>query len=303
MRTPAWVALATALHALAIAALLWIPIRRPREPESTEPPTPVESTEIAVTLDEPEQPPSANEANEAPAVASSERTALRRFSARERATAEIGSAPEAPSKEALAAPNGSAAPGGMRAIPFTAAELGIGAPSGNGNRFLPRAEEKPPAGGPDHPAARAMRGTGLAHDRELGLGPEGPAIAALSDATSRSIAPLKGRAVFVVRTAGDGLVLGIDLLDSDGGPGWGDAGRLALESMRGKKMVVPRGATGMNMHIEIRSDLKLPNGESAPVGARLGENEMPEFTIPDPSNIGAKPRRVIHARSVGTDLL
>jgi hypothetical protein len=184
-------------------------------------------------------------------------------------------------------------------IPFSAAELGIGGQ----NPFLPRAEEKAPASGPDHPAARALRGTGLAHDRELGLGPEGPAIAALSDATRTRIAPLRGRAVFVLRAGGDGLVSGIEIIDSDGGSGWADAGRIALEAMRGKKLAVPRGARGMTMRIEVRSDVKLPNGESAPFGVRRGESDMPELTIPDISNIGAKPRRVVHARALGTDLL
>jgi hypothetical protein len=184
-------------------------------------------------------------------------------------------------------------------IPFSAAELGVG----GRNPFLPRAEEQPPSRGPDHPAARARRGTGLAHDRELGLGPEGPAIAALSDATMSSVAPLRGRALFIVRTDGDGLVSAIDLIDSAGGTGWMDAGRIAFEKLRGKKLAIPRGASAMNMHIEVRSEMKLPNGENAAIGARLGEKNMPEMTIPDVSNIGAKPRRVVHARAVGTDLL
>lgn len=82
-----------------------------------------------------------------------------------------------------------------------------------------------------------------------------------------------------------------------------DAGRIALERLRGKKLTVPRGASAMKMRIEVRSDMKLSNGESAPVTGRLGDNNMPELTIPDLSNLGARPRRVVHARAVGTDLL
>jgi hypothetical protein len=182
---------------------------------------------------------------------------------------------------------------GVVAVPLTAEQLGIG----GRNFFLPRAAEKEPAG------PRIMRGTGLERDRDIGLGPEGPAITALSDATTTSIAPLKGRALFVVRAGGDGLVWAVELLDSEGGSGWRDAGRIALEKLRGKKMRMPVGASALNMRIEVRSEMKLPNGESAPIGGRLGENSMPELTIPDVSNLGAKPRRVVHARGVGTEIL
>lgn len=201
----------------------------------------------------------------------------------------------APSGSSSAAPSG----GGVVPIPLTHAELGIG----GRNPFLPRAEEKEPANGPNTPAARAMRGTGGAHDREIGLGPEGPAIAALSAATTSSIAPLRGRASFVVRAGGDGLVFAVDLVDSEGGSGWADAGRIALQALRGKKMRVPKGANGLAMHIEVRSEMKLPNGENGPLGVRSGENKMPEMTIPDISNLGSRPRRVVHARATGTEVL
>lgn len=190
--------------------------------------------------------------------------------------------------------------GVVNPIPLSSAELGIG----GRNPFLPRREEPAPVlTGRDHPAARALRGTGLGRDRELGLGPEGPGIAALSEATSSSLAPLKGRALFVIRTGGDGLVLAVDLVDSEGGSGWRDAARVALENLRGKKFAVPRGAAGLNMRIEVQSAMKLPNGENTAVGTRRGANDMPELTIPDISNIGAKPRRVVHARAVGTEVL
>jgi len=188
-------------------------------------------------------------------------------------------------------------------IPPSATQLGLGG-IGPQNPFLPRKEEKVPTSGPDTPAARAMRGTGLARDRELGLGPEGPAVRALADATSSSIAPLKGRAVFLVHTGGDGLVSSIDVIDSEGGTGWLDAGKIALAALRGKKLNVPRGANGMNMRIEVRSDMKLPSGASSPLGgARRGDNNAPELLIPDVSDFGSKPRRVVHSHVLSTELL
>lgn len=314
LQTPAWIAVATVAHAALIASLLLVPIRRERvSPPAAEP------TEIAIVLESEATPPgpradepsgSATEATRrsaASAAATAERgartgatTAPSGASSAEPATSTSSGGEGSPSGAPGPASSGGASSGGVSPIPFSAAELGIG--PGN-NPFLPRAEEKPPESGPDHPAARALRSTGMARDRELGLGPEGPAMTALSEATRTSIAPLRGRAVFLIRAGGDGVVSSVDVIDSEGGSGWVDAGRIALEALRGKKLKVPSGARGMNMRIEVRSDVKLPNGESAPFGVRQGENKMPEFTIPDVSNIGAKPRRVVHAHAVGTDLL
>jgi hypothetical protein len=307
-----WTALAFAAHGALLAMLFVVPLRRSREAASSPSSSPAE---ITVTLE--------NETESEPIVARTERAVVREASSsiaiatrgETTGVATVPGAAAAPSaassnERASGPPAPEAAPGTpgpapstsggvvVNPIPLTLGELGIA----GRNPFLPRAEEKAPTGA-DHPAARAMRGSGLAHDRELGLGPEGPAIAALSDATTSSIAPLRGRALFIVRTGGDGLVSAIDLVDSEGGTGWMDAGRIALERLRGKKLAVPRGAAGMNMRIEVRSELKLPNGESAPFGTRRGDNDMPEMTIPDVSNIGVKPRRVVHARAAGTDVL
>ena len=310
-RALAWAGLAMLVHALLLAGVALLPVRRGAVGRGAEVPAAAAEVEaeIAISIEEgvaPEAEPAKAEAEaKASASAKANASASAKASANAKASAdanESGAAlPVAPAPggaEGRGVP-GTASSGIVVAVPYSAAELGIG----GANPLLPRHEEKMPAAGPDHPAARAMRGTGLARDRELGLGPEGPAITALSEATTSSLAPLRGRAMFVVRTGGDGVVSSIDLIDSDGGSGWLDAGRIALESLRGKKLRIPSGAAGMNMHIEVRSEMKLPNGENAPVGGRLGENNMPELTIPDVSNIGAKPRRVIHARAAGTELL
>jgi hypothetical protein len=303
---------ATAVHAAALAALLVVPVRSVGAPASraSEP-----SAELVIAMEDGLVAPLARD-DDRPSQPGSSSPSLGTLTGRTATGPSSGLAAASPavtigaSSEALAAssegestatstPRAAGSGSVTLPIPLSTAELGIGGQ----NPFLPRAEEKEPTTGPDHPAARAMRGTGLAHDRALGLGPEGPVVAALADATKSSIAPLRGRAVFVVRTGGDGLVLGIDVVDSEGGSGWLDAGRLALEGLRGRKIVVPQGANGMNMRIEVRSDMMLPNGEGAAVGVRRGANKMPELTIPDVSNVGAKPRRVVHSRVVSTELL
>ncbi len=299
-----WVAVAAVAHAAGLVALLLLPVRHPMNSAAPA----IEVAELAVTLENeaPAVAPQPGIAEATPADTSHAPTETAPAIVARGASSATGAAIGEPIAAAVGSevpangPPGPAAGGGVSAIPFTAKELGIGA--GN-NPFLPRAEEKVPTTGPDTPIARSLRGTGLEHDRQLGLGPEGPALTALQGATSSSIAPLRGRAHFIVRTGGDGMVLGIDLVDSEGGSGWVDAGRLALESLRGKRFKIPSGARGMNMHVEVKSEMKLPNGQNAPVGGRLGQNDMPELTMPDVSNIGAQPRRVIHARAVGTEVL
>jgi hypothetical protein len=316
-RVRVWIAVATAVHVVALAGLVLVPIRRGHEltPQVGAPP----AAEVEVTLDtaarsapeeqraaQPEtshpSPPTVGAAERvtprSPTASASSAPAGAARAAAGMSSSEPTGAP--PSGEGPPAPSGTPGSGeGVVPIPLTASQLGIG----RDNPFMPRSEEKVPTSGPNTPAARAMRGTGLARDRELGLGPEGPAVRALADATSSSIAPLRGRAVFLVRTGGDGLVSAIDVVDSEGGSGWLDAGRIALEALRGKKLNVPRGAAGMSMRIEVRSDMKLPSGENAPLTGRLGANGMPEMTIPDVADLGSKPRRVVHSRVVSTELL
>jgi hypothetical protein len=304
-RAPAWIAAASIVHGAVLAALLIVPIRSGRDvplPGAAEP------MEIAIAIDGELSAPPPVERSAEP-IAETSRPAERSagLAARSAATAGISSSTAMGAASAgegfpVEPPGPPATGGGVVPIPLSSAQLGL-AGIGAQNPFLPRAEEKVPSSGPDHPANRALRGTGLAHDREIGLGPEGPVVRALNEATTASIAPVRGRAVFVVTSGGDGLVSGIDVIDSEGGSGWLDAGKIALAALRAKKLVVPRGANGMVMRIEVRSAMKLPNGQDSAVGVQRGDFNMPELTIPDPSNAGVQPRRVVHSRVVSTELL
>lgn len=324
--TLAWVAAASVVHGVLLTWLLVVPVH----PRATrvEPMGRETETEIAIaivvdtasaatndTLASREAPSAGSSAAAIPAGAAIAAGAVTATGATHAGTSAGSAAPAGSASptgggasEPAPSPTASASGGGVVAIPLTTAELGI-AGAGGRNPFLPRRDEPEPAipsNSPNHPsngAARAMRNLAMARDRELGLGPEGPALAALKGATSSSMAPTKGRASFIVRAGGDGLVFAVDLVDSEGGSGWAEAGLIALQSLRGKKVRLPQGARGIAMRIEVRSDMKLPNGASASFGVRDGENRMPELTIPDPSNIGARPRRVISARATGTEVL
>lgn len=107
----------------------------------------------------------------------------------------------------------------------------------------------------------ALREPARARERELGLGPEGPVLKALGEATEASAAPVTGRAVFVAVADRTGMIVGIDVVDCDGGRnGWAEAAELARAALKGKKLRVPSTATGAEMRIEITSAWKLPSG-------------------------------------------
>jgi len=173
-------------------------------------------------------------------------------------------------------------------------------------------------------AAAMLRGTGQQHDREVGLGPEGPVLRALGDATMASFAPVKGRAVFRAITDGTGMVVGIEVLSCDGGrDGWVNAAELAREALSGKKLRLPSAATQAEMRIEIVSEMKMPSGHDPGVdvsvlGLPITKGDGPQSTqvrildpfslsflagTADPSDIGAKPRRVVHTRILESKVL
>ncbi len=286
-------------HALVIASL---PRARPPAPVVEAPA--LEPIELDTTLSaEPEAHPTAEPAATAPDARLTMRaTATPSSGGPASSSAPAGTGPGA-APDVEPAPSGSATftlPGPVVAL--TPAELGISGAGGpnlfaTSPAFAPQGEsgEAPP-----RPAAeRALRDALRASDRVVGLGPEGPAITALREATSSSLAPLNGRALFTIRAGADGEVLGIDLLHASGGSGWDDAKRLALEALRGKKLSLPRGAKGANVRIEIVSELSYPSGQRSKLGLGVRPGAI---VLPDESNIGQNPTRKIHARATGTEV-
>lgn len=275
------VVVSLALHAAAFALVLRTPIRE-RAPDLP-PPIPIEIVE--------DEPP-ARPINEGPAelgvhgapsriAAASVRRGTAGVPAMTASeTASLGN--EASVGAAAAEPSGSAP--ATWSLPLTTTALGIG----RENPFLPSS--------PPPPIASNKPDLGL----RFGPTSDGPVIVALKDATSSSLAPVNGRARFTIRANAEGVVLGVDLDDATGGSGWDDARRLAFEGLRGKKLIVPPGARGINMRFEVVSDVSYPSGQKTrgEFGVRDGA-----VVLPDESNIGAKPTRKIHARALGTEVL
>jgi hypothetical protein len=192
-------------------------------------------------------------------------------------------------------------------------------------------------------AEAALRAPARERERELGLGPDGPVLTALSEAVAVGSAPVTGRAVFLAIADGTGLVIGIDVVSCDGGrDGWASAAQAAHTALKGKKLRMPSTAKRAEMRIEITSTWKMPSGHDPGVDVSLlglplkkGEgkqsskieilNPIPKLTavqlapdvnvsVPtvnltilgvhgDPADIGAKPRRVVHSRLLDSKVL
>jgi hypothetical protein len=198
----------------------------------------------------------------------------------------------------------------------------MGVPSGNSAQ--PSAPSTAGPGESTNDAKRRVEGSLRFEQRErdvsLGLGPDGPVLRALRDSTYSSLAPNKGKAVFLAVVDASGSVVDVRLVSTDGNDSaWHDARERAAKALLGQKLAL-RGAKGAEIRVEVSSDVLLPSGsrpDKSPVQPALKPSKivMPEnapsgpaadtiasWTVAtfDLSDIGAKPRRVVHARVVET---
>jgi hypothetical protein len=221
----------------------------------------------------------------------------------------------------------------------TRAEGPARAPEGDdarGPRPRTRAETK-------RAVEQALREPARQRERELGLGPEGPVLKALGDAASAGTAPVTGRAVFLAVADATGMIIGIEVVACDGGrSGWSEAAALARAALKGKKLRLPSTAQRAEMRIEITSAWKMPSGHDPGADVSLfglpvakGEGKQatkisildpipklhmvelaPDIKVPvvsvnvdvlsvagDPADIGARPRRIVHARLIDSKVM
>jgi hypothetical protein len=135
-------------------------------------------------------------------------------------------------------------------------------------------------------ADRSLKGALRQHDIAVGLGPEGPVIDALRDATYASAAPLHGSATFEAIVENDGAVSDLRLVASAGGAGWDDARERAWRLLEKTRLML-RGNGGIELRIEVRSGMREGAKGAEAVGAILTFNW---------DAVGAKRRRVVEVR-------
>jgi hypothetical protein len=331
--------IALTVHAAALFALSRVPIR-----VAMPPPAPVEELVIEMLPADPQGSLAAPEPAPAPATAPGAASAAPpKIANIVRTEAEPSVAP-IPSGEqpAEAAPSAAQAGDGVVTLPGQPTNLGLGA--AGPNPFLPKSEAAVTLAETKRSVDRAMKDPGREREMSLGLGPEGPVLTALAEATSRSTAPVRGKAIFVA-TADENGVFQIELRDAEGSrAGWDDARTIALAALKGKKLRMPPGSTRAVMRIEVKSDWKLPSGHDPNpevtlfhVPVKKGETKesakvtildpIPKFrmadlwidkdtkiSVPsvqidlfstnmDPTDIGAKPRRVVHSHLVDAQVM
>ncbi|HVH41284.1 MAG TPA: hypothetical protein VM925_03045, partial [Labilithrix sp.] len=160
---------------------------------------------------------------------------------------------------------------------------------------------------------------------DKGIGPEGPVLHALHDATYGGFAPLVGSATFLAIVDANGLVVDLRLVRShprgkDADHGWEETRERAAEALATKKLAL-RGAGGAELRIEVESDLRFPSGRRAtsfPVQPTFSQSRidlpqsLPNAGLPgdstvsytigtfDLTDLGATPRRVVHTRLVAS---
>jgi hypothetical protein len=222
---------------------------------------------------------------------------------------------DAPSQAIVEAP-GSAAP----VLLFTPPPSALGIAGSGPNPFAGSAgssrsagsAERPVPGSfhsaaPDAPTAaeakraveKSMKDAARAQDVAAGLGPEGPVLSALQDATYGGLAPDKGSAMFLAVVDASGSVLDLRLIASNGSEaGWSDARERAMQLLKGKKLSL-RGGGGAELRIAVVSDVRLPSGNTpgAPIHPGLTSGSF------DVTDISAKPRRIVRARLVSISSL
>ncbi len=259
--------LALLLHALAAWLVASVPEHRSepfRAPPPDEPLFEITSTELGDPSSEPRiAPETTPSAPRAPAarVASATSESSSRSTSTELASAAAADRDDSAGSASTenAGDRDLERPWAPSAEPARPVDIGIGI---GRNAFLPRSQADVERSEAKRAVDRALRDPIRERDRALGLGPEGPVLTALADATWRSVAPVRGRAVFVAVADAHGDVVSIELLDAEGGrPGWADAARIALAALKGKRLRVGSAATRVVMKIEVVSAWKLPNGQ------------------------------------------
>jgi hypothetical protein len=344
MRFPRAVALAAITHAAVVVALAALP---PRPHRAWGVARHARETEIALDEESDLQVGSvaADEGAPTPDRAEVLQPASMRASSVAPGSAAVAASGDAVEAPALAPADGEGRSSSVVVVPPGLEGLGIGRTNPLLGAFVSR-----DAGAGDGESERqaeakqrvlaALNAPLDAKDRDLGLGPDGPVLAALGRAVSESRSPVKGKAVFLARVDEHGHVFAVEVADSNSPRSeWEEAARLAATALAKEKVRLRPGARGAELRIEVSSAWKLPSGHDPGVNVTVagipvakGEGKdssqvrvldvlpklepvelvpgtkimIPTVTFTllagsfDASNIGATARRVMHTRLVGS---
>jgi hypothetical protein len=167
-----------------------------------------------------------------------------------------------------------------------------------GKRETPEETERIAREESNRQAGEAMRTALHDHDVALGLGGGGPVVRALEEAVSVSTAPNVSHAVLVAIADASGTVTQVNVESDSGDPSSFRAiAEDLLARLRNTKVRVPQGSRGLVVRVDVASSLSRPSGGSVGLDA---PNIGGHF---DMSDVGSRPRRVVHARILAEQIL
>jgi hypothetical protein len=132
-----------------------------------------------------------------------------------------------------------------------------------------------------------------AHDQQLGLGPEGPAVSALKTIVLDSTLAPNSSGLVLLRTDSSGVTTHVEVREAIGQRQ--DWQRIADELKRllaGKRLRIGDGTAGVTMQLRVTSRVQLPSG-AAPGSANILRFDL--------SDIGAVPRRIVSVHLVALE--
>ena len=283
-RLSPWLVLAGALHLAALGALLLgraLPVEAPAPLTTSQPARATEESWVDVEAEEPARSAAPSRAGETNAEGAGERggpafaSAARPRGAHERSSPRL--APERRQLERSAPPVASVAPSHDDGA---SSGSGEGAREGKGDGDAgPRLSldqlgvggKNPFLGSPaDLPTKRqllnqrlrqSLRAELARHDQTRGLGPEGPAVTAVTEIVMASATAPNTTALLRVRTDGAGRVTFVEVLDADrDGDEWQRIAERLRQALASRKLRVPARSNGVSFQLRVTSRVQLPSG-------------------------------------------
>jgi hypothetical protein len=271
-----WLLLAGVLHlgwASALALSRWAASDTPERLVSSELDPELDLLWLDDASPEPARP-------ERAAQAQPSENAAARSTAAASSTARVGTPAAGPGAEVRgpsAEPEGDAAAGSSEPVAPTGAaaprqlslrDLGVG--PGN-SRFL-QPDTAPPSARQalNQKLQNSLRDGLAAHDQKLGLGPEGPAVAAVTTIVRESVSAANTSGLLVIHTDGAGLTREVEVLEaSSDSAEWERIAAALRKALAGKKLHIAPGTAGVSLQLRVVSRLELPSGADPGLAVEL----------------------------------
>lgn len=175
------------------------------------------------------------------------------------------SLPEAAAPAAAGAAESSAAVDTPR---LSLDQLGVGS---RHNPFLTMPAPEVPLRNVLNQRVQQMLQTGLgAHDQEVGLGPEGPAVALAERIVMESATQPNTSGLLLIRTDASGIAVHVEVLQADNETrGWERIAEELKRELAKKPLRVPSGSAGVSFQLRVVSRVQLPSGADPGLAVEL----------------------------------